>query len=147
MTKEEIQERYKTIILPESKAPYHFEKTEGTDILQAYNPMCGDKYSLYLRNENPLGDIYFHGFGCAISKASTSLMLRSIEGRSRTNAIDFCKAFLEALESGVAPEDFPEGLKVMTELKQFEGRMECIQLSWKALLQHMESLPNQIENR
>ena len=135
MTKEEIQTKYKELILPENKAPYHFEKVEGATEVKAYNPMCGDKYTLYIKDE---GIIHFHGIGCAISKASTSFMLKAIEGKTRDEMIAFSKAFIKAIDEDGNFDDFPEGLKVLGELKQHEGRVDCIQLSWKALLAHLE---------
>ena len=76
MTKEEIQDLYKGHILPENNSPYHFEANNNANtILEAYNPMCGDKYQLYLNLDNNILDpMHFHGFGCAISKASTSTL-------------------------------------------------------------------------
>lgn len=134
MNKEEIEAAYKRLILPENKAPFHFEEREGIKTVDAYNPMCGDKYKLYLDEE-----IYFHGIGCAISKASTSLLLKEIEGMSKKEVIEFCKEFLDAVEMGKLSENFSEGLNVLIELKEFEGRIDCIQLSWKALLEHLEN--------
>lgn len=134
MNKEEIQAAYKRLILPENKAPYHFEERDGARTVDAYNPMCGDKYKLYLDE-----DVYFHGIGCAISKASTSLLLKEIEGKSEKEVIAFCKEFLDAVDASKPSENFSEGLNVLIELKEFEGRVDCIQLSWKALLKHLEN--------
>ncbi|MEQ9230261.1 MAG: hypothetical protein RIF46_06225, partial [Cyclobacteriaceae bacterium] len=64
MTKEEIQQLYKVKILPENKEPFHFRKDEkAKEIVKAYNPMCGDKYQIYLGEKTN----HFDGFGCAIS--------------------------------------------------------------------------------
>lgn len=139
MTKEEIQEQYKALILPESKNPYHFEQVATNLTVEAYNPMCGDKFVLHLEeNDATITSVHFHGFGCAVSKASTSLMLREIEGKRTAEVIDLCEVFITSLDKGEAPRHFPEGLKVLLELKHFEGRIDCIQLSWKALLEHVK---------
>ena len=137
MHKEELQAAYKRLILPENKAPYHFEERRDGTSVEAYNPMCGDKYQLHL-SEN-LQQIHFHGIGCAISKASTSLLLKEIEGKSREEAETFCKQFIEAVDKGETSPTFSEPLNVLISLKEFDGRVDCIQLSWKALLAHLEN--------
>lgn len=133
MTKEEIQQLYKEKILPENNETFHFEKVEGAKyVLQAYNPMCGDKYNLYLGEKTN----HFDGFGCAVSKASTSLLLRNIEGKSTTEAKELCEQFLDSFETGDG-KDLPEELQILLELKNFDGRVDCIQLSWKVMLEHL----------
>ena len=138
MEKEEIQRRYKALILPENKSPYHFDKRAEIEPVAAYNPMCGDKYDLYLKGV--VDEAYFHGIGCALSKASTSLMIKEIEGKSKEDIIALCRKFLQATESGKSETEFPESLNLLIELKDFDGRLECIQLSWKALLSHLENI-------
>ncbi len=140
LTKEEIQKRYKEKILPENKNPYHFEKREHATTITAYNPMCGDKYKLYLEEEgSQINALHFHGIGCAISKAATSILTRKIEGMSKTDAKKFCEQFMNALKSEGESSDLEEELKILAELKNFNGRLDCIQLSWKALFEYLTS--------
>lgn len=140
MTKEEIQELYRQLILPENKAPYHFDKVESSRKVEAYNPMCGDKYQLSIGGKaGTLGEVYFHGFGCAISKASTSILLKKVEGMSGEAATEYCHSFLKALESSDSSGLSDKELKVLVELKNFEGRVDCIKLSWEALLEELKN--------
>ncbi len=130
-----MQELYKEKILPENNEPFHFEKVEGAKyVLQAYNPMCGDKYILYLGDETN----HFDGFGCAISKASTSLLLRYMEGKSEVEVSELCRQFLDSFETGDG-KDLPEELQILLELKKFDGRLDCIHLSWKAVLEYFSA--------
>lgn len=139
MTKEEIQELYRQQILPENKAPYHFEKVESAVSVKAYNPMCGDKYELFIGGTpGVLDELHFHGIGCAISKASSSILLRKIEGMSYQDAVRYCQAFLTALDSSDGSDLSDEELKILVELKNFEGRVDCIKLSWEALLEELK---------
>jgi len=141
VTREELQQLYKEKILPENKSPYHFEK-KGEDYteVEAYNPMCGDKYKLYLQEDNKtIKEVYFHGIGCAISKASTSILLRKLEGLGKSEAIQFCKKFMDTIEQKDNFEELiDEELRVLAELKYFEGRMDCVQLSWRAILDYLK---------
>lgn len=141
MTKEEIQHLYREHILPENKNPYHFETNKDAGIiLEAYNPMCGDKYQLYLNLDNKILDLLnFHGFGCAISKASTSLMLKNMEGLSIEDCLALCQRFLDSVTSESIDEGMDKELQILAELKNFDGRMDCIKLSWEVLYDHLRS--------
>lgn len=140
MEQEDLKRLYHKTVIAESKAPYHFDKdvSLGAEVL-AYNPMCGDKYKLQINHqEGEVKEGYFHGFGCALSKASTSALLRAIEGKSEKEIIEFCKTFLAAVD-GEASNDFDqEVLQVLVELNDLGRRSDCIKLSWEALLTHLQ---------
>lgn len=139
MNREEIQDLYRQHILPESKVPYHFERRESGKVVKAYNPMCGDKYELFIQQTvGVIDEVYFHGFGCAISKAATSMLLRKIEGMTDQKAAQYCRDFLNALDAGDGSSLADETLKTLVALKNFEGRVDCIKLSWEALLNTLE---------
>lgn len=138
MTKEEVQSRYKGLILPENKNPYHFEVVAAETTVEAFNPMCGDKYELFLDGKSvSIETVHFHGIGCALSKASTSLLLREIEHKSKEEVMHFIEAFISAEDANKLPDHFSEALKTLVELKNFGGRVDCIHLSWKALLDQL----------
>ena len=76
---EELSKLYSPFIKAQNETPFHFEKKTDAEItLKAYNPVCGDRYELFIA-----GEIYFHGFGCAISKASTSFLATVLSGKQR----------------------------------------------------------------
>ena len=68
MTKDDLQKLYKSKILPENEHPYHFQEIKSFDFqIEAYNPMCGDKYWLFFEQHgNQISNVFFHGFGCAL---------------------------------------------------------------------------------
>lgn len=135
MTKEELEALYKESIIPESRAPYHFEKLNPSDLeIEAYNPVCGDKYKLYLQlEEGRISSAFFEGFGCAISKASTSILCRELEGRSLKDSQDLIRSFLQGVD-GVKEHAFADTrMEVLKELKNFDCRIDCVKLSWSAL--------------
>lgn len=136
MTKEELKQLFKEKILPHQRAPYHFETIEASDdSVLAYNPLCGDKFTLQLQKDSDsVSSAYFHGFGCAISQASTSLLIQRIEGKTQSQIVDLCQRFLNALDNDQPLDD--EELRVLAALKKFDGRVDCITLPWKALLAH-----------
>jgi len=139
MTKEELRQLFKEKILPHQRSPYHFESISSpSEEVSAYNPFCGDKYTLQLQKEGKgIDEAYFQGFGCAISQASTSILLQRIEGKTEREITDYLEKFLEHLEQGTLTDD--EELNVLIHLKSFDGREDCITLAWKALLEHFGS--------
>lgn len=133
--KEDLKQLYKEKIIPHTKQPFHFAKIpEAMQSVEAYNPLCGDKYTLYLNfNESGQLDGYFYGFGCAISKASTSILLENIQGMNKDQIALFCKEFLANIDSENAESISDETLKVLNDIKYHDGRMDCVKLSWKNL--------------
>ncbi len=75
---ESIKTLYKKIILENSRNPFNQSEMEKPDLFfTAYNPMCGDKYNFYLKlNDNKVIDASFTGYGCSISKASSSILVK-----------------------------------------------------------------------
>ena len=137
MTKEELQLLYKEKILPEIKSPYHFGKIDNpTYTISAYNPICGDQFQLFLNDkDNRCSGTHFHGFGCAVSKASTSFLLRHIEGKEWAEIKKVCDSFLKSLQGTAHNTNTIEDevLQILISMKNFEGRQDCISLSWKAM--------------
>lgn len=130
MNREEIEKLYQELIIPESKQPYHFEKREGDSVL-AYNPVCGDKFKLYPE------EMYFHGHGCALSKASGSLLMRHLENRTLPEAKKIVQRFISSVKLGLVEQN--DALSVLVALKNFEGREDCILLPWKSMLEYLKT--------
>lgn len=140
MNQEDLKRLYHQTVIKESKTPYHFDKDTRleTEVL-AYNPMCGDKYKLQINHSaDKIEEGFFHGFGCALSKASTSALLKVIEGKTNEETITFCKAFISAVNGDSKHEFEHEVLQVLVELNDLGSRSDCIKLSWAALLAHLE---------
>jgi len=134
MNKEEVERLYKELILPESKEPYHFEKQDEQHVM-AYNPVCGDKYRIYTEKE----PMHFHGMGCALSKASASLLMRQLEQMPAVEQKEQIKHFIDAVQSGQADDQLDKSLAVLVALKNYDGREDCILLAWKAMLEYLEN--------
>jgi nitrogen fixation NifU-like protein len=129
----ELDQLYQKKIMDEAKSPYHFEKKEDAEvIIKAFNPICGDRFSLYLQDQN----IYFHGFGCTISKASTSFMVKLLEGKTKVESLEIINSFLDSINNKA--EIHEASLKVFEKTDNFRGRLDCIVLSWKALKKKLE---------
>src|SRR3989304_2116948 len=96
---QELKELYQQVILDHNKSPRNFKKLETANhTAEGYNPLCGDKINVYLETENGvIKDISFLGSGCAISKASASLMSSFVKGKSIEETKDIFKQFHELI--------------------------------------------------
>lgn len=129
---DKLDQIYRKKIMEEAKSPYNFHELEDRNLqILAYNPICGDKFSLDLRVENGIiVQASFHGFGCTLSKASTSVLIREMEGRKIGDLQELSQKFLTGFENA----SFEESSWKMFENKgSFRGREDCIILAWKAI--------------
>lgn len=127
-----LDELYQQIILDHNAKPKNYKKLENcTHQAEGYNPLCGDKISIYLILEDDIiTDISFQGDGCAISKASGSMLTEELKGKSTEEALDIFddmrKMFLEDTEI--------EGkLSVFAGVKQYPMRVKCVTMAWHTL--------------
>lgn len=138
----DLSQLYQKIILNHNQNPYHFEKKPEAIIqLEAYNPLCGDQFQLYLFQENDIiSEIYFHGYGCAISKASTSVLAEQLEGKKITEAKEIIQNFLAVVEGKeIQLSESYQDFQAFSVAKNFPGREECANLSWLSLQEFLES--------
>src|SRR5215510_4822458 len=84
----DLSELYQEVILDHNRRPHNFHKLEGANrTAEGYNPLCGDQLTVYVRlEEDVISDMGFQGSGCAISKASASLMTDNIKGKTKAEA-------------------------------------------------------------
>ena len=133
----DLNQLYDEAILQENRQPYHYEKRPDADVtLEAYNPLCGDQFKLFLfTSDNSISAAYFHGYGCAVSKASTSILVRELEGMSIAEAKRKCKNFSHWLtQKSDASFPLPTSWKPFAAVRQFPGRLSCAQLAWELIL-------------
>ena len=134
---------YSEIIRKNSEAPFHFEKIKDSPVtIKAYNPVCGDKFDLYVNDlGGKINSVHFHGFGCAISKASASILAKSVEGKTMQEAIRVCESFLHSMnkESGDNELILQEDFKAFSGVHDFPERKECATLSWNEMLKFLRS--------
>ncbi|MEM8896995.1 MAG: Fe-S cluster assembly sulfur transfer protein SufU [Bacteroidota bacterium] len=136
-----IRKLYKTVILTHSKTPYKFGKrTDSPYILKAYNPVCGDKFELYLNvEEGKILDLGFHGYGCSISKAATSVLGTYLEGKSIEEGLELSKEYLAMLNpENELNEALSEDFLAFAAARDFPGRLTCASLSWEEMHAFLE---------
>lgn len=139
----ELRDLYQEVVIDHSKRPRNFRKVEGaTRTAEGFNPLCGDQLTLYVKLANGvIEDIAFQGAGCAISKASASLMTAALKGKTQEEALALfghVHAMLtEGLNSEVKLEDVGK-LAALSGVWEFPMRVKCASLAWHALRSALE---------
>jgi nitrogen fixation NifU-like protein len=131
----ELQELYQEMILDHNRQPRNFRVLDSGRKAEGYNPLCGDRLTVYLRVEDGvIADVSFQGSGCAISKASASLMTESLKGKSVADANLLFNRFLKMITAPPdAPVDHLGKLTVLAGVRQFPIRVKCASLAWHTL--------------
>jgi len=132
---DDLQDLYQQVIMDHAKRPRNFHKMEGaTRVMEGRNPLCGDHLVLYLKlEEGMVADVSFEGDGCAISKASTSMMTEALKGKSQAEAERLFNEFMEMVSEGVPKLDTLGKLGVFSGVNKFPARVKCAMLPWRTL--------------
>jgi nitrogen fixation NifU-like protein len=134
----ELRDLYQEIILDHNRAPRNFRSIPGADRrVEAFNPLCGDHYTIYLKlRDGVIEDVAFEGAGCAISKASASLMSTMVKGRTREQADALFEIFHRMVTGAkVTPEELASigKLAAFANVSEFPARVKCASLCWHTL--------------
>lgn len=140
----ELSDLYQEVILDHNKRPRNFRAIENASHqAEGYNPLCGDRLTVFLQVDGDrIVDVAFEGAGCAISKASASLMTDSVKGC----AVSDVRALFERFHRMVTtpPEQQVEDLgklSVLAGVRQFPVRVKCASLAWHTLKAALDREP------
>lgn len=132
-TSDELRELYQEVILDHNKEPRNFGVLEPcTHHAEGFNPLCGDHLTITMNMEGEvIRDVRFHGDGCAISKATASLLTGEIKGKTQEEAERIIDAAQEAVTSSVASDLSPllGKLSVIAGVREFPARVKCATLA------------------
>ncbi len=134
----ELRDLYQEVIMDHNKNPQNFHKLENANrVIEGKNPLCGDHYTIYLFVENDIiKDIGFEGSGCAISKASASVMSTILKGKTIAEASDLFSKFHDIVIGKISMEEvmFDMGkLGAFAGVAEFPVRVKCAILAWHAM--------------
>lgn len=139
----DLRELYQQVILDHHKKPRNFRRPDDANRhAKGFNPLCGDKISVYMRIENGVvRDIAFQGSGCAISTASASMMTESLKGKSEAEVAAIFERFHD-LVTGQAPVDADPAslgkLAVFSGVREYPVRVKCATLAWHTMRAALE---------
>ena len=134
----ELSELYQQVILDHNKKPRNFHKLETANRrAEGYNPLCGDQLNVYLDVEgDQVKDVAFEGSGCAISKASASMMTQAVKGKTKAEAEQLFDEFHRMVTGKLDAEEDPNNLgrlKIFAGVREFPVRVKCATLSWHTM--------------
>jgi nitrogen fixation NifU-like protein len=134
----DLRELYQEVILDHNRKPRNFRKLESADrICEGFNPLCGDRLTLFLDLEgNVIKDVSFEGTGCAISRASASMMTDALKGKTIADAqalFDRFHALVTSDPETPAAIDGLGKLAVFAGVREHPSRVKCATLSWHTL--------------
>ncbi|OGX05502.1 MAG: SUF system NifU family Fe-S cluster assembly protein [Omnitrophica WOR_2 bacterium GWA2_47_8] len=137
-------ELYQQVILEHNKKPRNFKQlTDSTHFAEGYNPLCGDHLKVFLHLKGDvIDDISFVGDGCAISKASASLMTTALKGKTVKEAETLFEQFHHLIKGELNPDKDPNilgKLAVFSGIWHYPARVKCASLSWHTLKGALEN--------
>lgn len=139
----DLRDLYQEVILEHSKAPRNYKKLANANHrAEGFNPLCGDRFTVYLDLDgDKVLDVSFEGSGCAISKASASMMTQSVKGKTIAEA----EQLFEHFHKFVTTQNHAEGdsaqlgkLAVFSGVAEFPARVKCATLAWHTLQAALE---------
>ena len=143
----ELRDLYQEVILEHSKAPRNYKALEGANHkAEGYNPLCGDRFTVYLEMDgDKIREIGFQGAGCAISKASASMMTQSVKGKTKAEAEKIFHRFHELVTGHGHGDEAELGkLAVFSGVSEFPVRVKCATLAWHTLEAALEGTQEKV---
>ena len=144
-----LTELYQEVILDHNKNPRNFHRMDHPDRkVDGYNPLCGDHYTIFLKLEGEeIVDISFEGAGCAISKASASVMSSIVKGKTRKEAEELFASFHRLVTGEGDPLAELEKLgklAAFSGVSEFPARVKCASLAWHTLHAALETKEHRV---
>lgn len=129
---------YTELIMEHSTSKHNKRKLDHADVYEkGHNPSCGDEITLELKmNGDIIEDLAFTGQGCAISQASTSMMIDLIKGKDKEEALKLVETFIGMIKREINDEDELEDLEdaiVLKNISNMPARVKCAVLAWHTL--------------
>ena len=131
----ELEDLYQQVILDHHQRPHNCRAIENGQQAEGYNPLCGDRVTVYVQvKDGRIADVSFQGSGCAISKASASMMTDSVKGKTLAEAEALLERF-QRMITGAADEPAEDlgKLSALAGVRQFPMRVKCASLAWHTL--------------
>lgn len=143
-----LSELYQEILLEHNNRPRNFRKVEDASrTAEGFNPLCGDRITLYLRLEGDrIADVGFQGIGCAISRASASMMTQSVKGLNLEEAGELFGAFHRMITEPQSEPDYDllGDLETLAGVNEYPTRIKCAILPWHAMNSALNNDPTTV---
>jgi nitrogen fixation NifU-like protein len=137
----DLRELYQEQILEHSKAPRNYRELKSANHrAEGYNPLCGDRFTVSIQMQgDSIQDVAFQGSGCAISKASASMMTQIVKGKTKEQAKELFEHFHRTVTGNKNGTLADLGkLAVFSGVAEFPARVKCATLAWHTLQAALE---------
>ena len=143
---DDLRELYQQLILDHNQNPRNFREIKDADrTAHGHNPLCGDDIDLYLTLDGDvIRDVGFLGSGCAISKASASLMTTVLKGKTKAKARKLLEDFHRLATTGEGDPNKLGKLSALADVYKFPIRVKCAMLAWRTLEASLEEQPETV---
>ena len=148
-TQNRFDELYRETVLDHSRKPRHFGRPEHPDrCAEGYNPLCGDKVSVYLAlSGERIDSLQFEASACAICTASASIMSELESGRTVSEAEADARQVLQSFKGQAGPELLPGDMAALASVRDYPSRIKCATLPWQTLLSALDRKTRQPDER
>ena len=133
---EDLRDLYQEVIMDHNSRPRNFQEIQNPDrVSEGFNPLCGDQVTIYvnLGENNVITEIGFQGVGCAISKASASMMTEAVKNGDVQNSERAIEAFRHMITNQGYDAEILGDAELMSGVSQYPARIKCAALSWHTL--------------
>lgn len=137
----DLSDLYQEVIVDHSMHPHNFRAmSDATRTAEGYNPLCGDQVTVYLKLDGEtIREASFEGKGCAISKASASVMTDVLKDKTRKQADELFQSFHSLITQGSPADEVALGkLAAFSGVHEFPTRVKCAILAWHTLRSALE---------
>ena len=146
---EDLTEVYNELIMEHSMNSYNKKKLANEDYCEiGHNPNCGDEITLELKiNGNIIEDMAFSGHGCAISQASTSIMIDTLRGKNIKEAKEIINTFIEMIKREITDENELKKLEdaiAFKNVSNMPARVKCALLAWHTMEDMLEKVTDNV---
>ena len=145
----ELNDLYQQVILDHNKRPRNYKKLENpTNQSEGFNPLCGDRIHIYVQLDgDAVQDISFEGSGCAISKASASMLTETVKGKSKAEIQEIFEKVHRMLTAAPQADVDTSGLgklAAFSGVREFPVRVKCATLAWHTLNASLQGKPEPV---
>jgi nitrogen fixation NifU-like protein len=139
----DLSDLYQEVILEHSKAPRNYRKPAVVNKeAEGFNPLCGDRCTVYIDMDgDAIKEIGFQGSGCAISRASASMMTQMLKGKTKAEAGELFEQFHKLVTGNADAKEKADELgklKVFSGVSKYPARVKCATLAWHTLQSALE---------
>lgn len=132
---------YQGRIMDHSRAPHHSGAISGAESRSRSNPLCGDQVTVYFAGTPRAIAPVFESQGCALCRASASILMDQVHGLTVGKALLLTRKFIRTFETGPIPDEEPEDMAALRDMRRFASRAKCVLLPWETMDDLLASSP------